>query len=118
MIAKQNRKLGNWLLLFFTFLIYSFSSIFSKLASTHAFLSLPYLLFFLCVIISLGIYAFFWQKILVLYPLNKAYLYKSSTIIIILLISHFLFHEEISINNIIGILFIIAGLFVLTWEKV
>ena len=116
MIAK-NKKRGNVILLLTTFILYSFSSVFSKLASMNTIFSLSYCMFFICVLFSLGIYAILWQKILMVYPLNKAYLYKSSTIIMILLISHFIFGETITYKNLIGILFIISGLFVLTWEK-
>ena len=104
-------------LLIITFVVYSCSSIFSKSASVYEFLSLKYLFFLGGVLCSMAIYAVLWQKELSFLPLNQAYLLKSSTILMILAISHFMFSETITFHNIIGALFIMAGIFMLTWEK-
>lgn len=65
----------------------------------------------------MAVYAILWQKVLAFMPLNQAYLLKSSTILLILAISHFVFSEAISFYNIIGALFIMAGIFILTCKK-
>jgi drug/metabolite transporter (DMT)-like permease len=65
----------------------------------------------------LGFYAVLWQKVLEVYPLNKAFLCKSVTIIIILALSHYLFGETISLNNILGAILIILGIGMLSWKK-
>ncbi len=99
------------------FIVYACSSIFSKFASLHDFLSLPYLFFLGLVVLMLGLYALLWQKVLSMIELNRAFLYKSSTILMILSASVFVFGENISRNNIVGALFIISGLVVLSWKK-
>lgn len=109
-------NLRNILLLLLTFLIYSGTSIFSKCASYHQVFSIPYISFFSCTILLLFLYAILWQKVLSIFPLNRAFLYKSSTIIMILCISHFVFDELITINNILGVVLIIIGLVFLSWE--
>lgn len=108
---------SNFLLLLFSFLVYSGTGVFSKLASQTSFLSIQYILFFCGVIASLGLYAVLWQKILSFMPLNKAFLCKSICIVFTLGISYGLFSEQITCNNIIGVFFIIGGLMVLAWRK-
>lgn len=105
------------LLLIITFAIYSGTSFFSKCASNYLMLSVPYILYFGCVLFFLFVYAILWQKVLSIFPLNKAFLYKSSTIIMILCISHFVFNESITVNNLLGVILIISGLCFLSWEK-
>lgn len=105
------------LLLLLAFVIYSGTGIFTKLASQHSFLSLPYILFFGCVIATLGLYAVLWQKVLTFMPLNKAFLCKSICIVFTLAISYGLFGEHITRNNILGAICIILGLVVLSWKK-
>ena len=81
-------------------------------------MSINYILFLGAVVAALGIYAMLWQKVLAVMPLSRAFLYKSITIVIALLICHFLFDESISINNIIGAGIIISGIVVLSWKEV
>lgn len=95
----------------------SFPLLFIKFASLQDFLTLKYFVFTFLALLTLGIYAILWQKVLSFMPLHKAYLYKSPTIIIVLLYSAILFNETITTNNIIGLLFILAGLYILSWKK-
>lgn len=104
-------------LLILAFLVYSLSSVFCKLASQNEMLGFWYLFYFGCVIFMLGTYAILWQKVLSFLPLNKAFLCKSITILMILCVSHFLFNEAISTNNLIGTAFIISGIIALSWKK-
>lgn len=106
------------ILIAITFLIYSGSAVFSKFTSMQEFMSINYILFLGAVVAALGIYAILWQKVLTIMPLSRAFLYKSTTIIITLFICHFLFDESISINNIIGAGIIIGGIVLLSWKKV
>lgn len=105
------------IIILLAFIVYSCSSVFSKLASKYDFLSQKYLLSFACVVVSMGIYAILWQKVLSFMALNKAFLCKSITIVFILMISFVGFKETITINNIIGAGLIISGLCILAWKK-
>lgn len=110
----------NWrhiALVIIAFLFYSCSTIFSKLASNHNFLSSFYILYFGCVVLSLLVYAVLWQQILAIMDLSKAFLCKCITILFILAFSYFLFKENINTNNIIGSILIICGLAVLAWKR-
>ena len=65
----------------------------------------------------LGLYAILWQKVLSFMPLNKAFLCKSVTLILGLLVAHFIFSEVITISNIVGAFFILGGLVVLSCKQ-
>ncbi len=117
MISKESSLLVKSLFLLIAFLFYSCEGIFGKIASQYPFLGLRYIFFFSCVIISLGIFAILWQKVLEIVPLSKAFLCKSITIVFILAVSHFAFDESITLNNIVGIFFIIGGITLLAWKK-
>lgn len=107
----------NALFLLLTFSIYSCSSIFSKLASLSSVFSFDYLLCLGVIVLALFVYAILWQKVLSIIPLNKAFLCKSVTIVMIMAASALFFKETITTNNIIGSVFIILGLVVLAWKK-
>jgi len=110
-------SLKHILLLFVSFVVYSMTGVFSKMASMHEFLSVKYIGFFACVLLMLGLYAILWQKVLSFMPLHKAFLCKSICIVITLAISYFVFAETLTLNNILGAGCIISGLVVLSWQK-
>ena len=99
-----------YLALIGAFLIYSFAPILSKAASTHGFLSLPYLLYLAGAVLTLGIYAIVWQQIIKRIPVSDAYMFKGTTIIFVLLLSRLLFGEAITLQNCIGAAIIIGGI--------
>lgn len=105
------------LLIILVFLIYSLSMVFLKLTSQEEFMGINYMFFFACVIITMLLYAILWQKVLTYMPLNKLFLCKSSTILIILAVSSFIFDEKINLNNILGSILILSGLITLAWKK-
>lgn len=65
----------------------------------------------------MGIYAVLWQKVLSIIPLNRAYLYKSSGIIISLMYAYIFFGEEITVKNILGALMIVIGILILSYKQ-
>lgn len=96
-----------------SFLIYSFSSILSKLASSQDFLSPLYILCFCGIILMLAIYAIIWQQILIKIPLSIAMANKPVVLIFSLLWAVLLFNESISLKMFVGILFILCGIFII-----
>ena len=106
-----------WGLLLFTFVIYALSGIISKQTSLYIFLSWSYLCGLFGALFTLGLYAILWQKILSFMLLNKAFLCKSMTILMVLAVSAFFFKEQVTLNNIIGSAVIIVGLVVLVWKE-
>lgn len=105
------------LLLIVSFLILSSSGVFLKLASMHEFLSLQFIAYFGMTVLVMAIYAVLWQKVLEIMPLHKAYLCKSSGVGISLMYAYIIFHEHISINNILGCIMIILGIMALSYNK-
>ena len=103
--------------MYMAFFIYSLSGIFSKLASKHDFLSLPYILCFVGVIFILGFYAILWQQVLKKLPLSIAMSNKPFVLVFGTLWAVLLFGEIIGVKFFIGIAIIIAGLFVMGAEN-
>lgn len=71
-------------------------------------------LFYISSIICLVLQAVFWQRALIHFPLSFAYPFMSLVNFIILFLSHFLFEENISINNVFGLTLISCGIMVLS----
>jgi len=94
----------------FSFLIYSFTSIFSKGASQNDFLSLPYILFLAGAVCVLGIFALLWQQIIKKMPVSDAYMFKGSSLIFTLVLLSIIFGEPITLQNVIGAGLIIGGM--------
>ena len=113
MKQNVNLSIGNVLILCVSIAIYSTSGIFSKLASGYDFLSMSYIVCLGGVICVLGVYAVLWQMMLKKVPLNQAYLFRSLGLVYGLCIAHFLFHENITIQNITGCCLVLTGMLVL-----
>ena len=107
----------NLLLLAAAFLVYSSESFFIKLASNEETMSISFIMYYGLAICVLGVYAVLWQFALKRIPLSIAFMCKSITLILILLIAHMLFGEMITVNNILGSGIILSGIILLAWEK-
>ncbi len=81
-----------------------------KMASPHEFLSVPYILWMLGAIGVMGLYAVLWQQVLTRIPLSSAYMFKGTSLIFVLLLSAWLFHEGISWQNVLGSIIIVSGI--------
>lgn len=103
------KGIGSYILLFGSFVIYSFVSVFSKLAATQE--TLMGTLFFMGLeVVTLGIYAIAWQQVLKRFSLIKAMSSKGITVIISMLWAVLLFREHITVQNIIGAVLIMIGI--------
>lgn len=114
---KKRPTLGSFLLLIFAVNLYATSGYFSKMSSFHSFLSLPYILYFVCVVAVLGAYAVLWQLTLKRMPLSLAYPFKAFGIVVGLAIAYFAFDEALTWQNIIGSLLVISGLVIMSTGK-
>jgi len=97
------------ILLHIIMMIYSVSSVFSKLASKEDLLSFKFIVFYGLVIFILFIYAILWQQVLKKMPLTTAYANKAVVIIWGLVWGKLLFHEEITLKKIIASIVIMIG---------
>lgn len=108
-IIKRKDRVFDYLFLHFTILIFTGTTICSKLASSCTFLSLGYIMSFVGIIFSLGTFALLWQQVIKRFEPSVAYSNKSVTTIWVLLFSCLIFNEGITINNIIGTVILIVG---------
>ena len=77
---KKQLKWGNILMLQAVFLVYSISSVVSKLASGRELFSVEFLLLYGLDILVLGIYALLWQQVIKKFELSVAYANKAVTL--------------------------------------
>ena len=91
-------------------LIYACTAIFTKSASQHQFLSLPYILRLVGAVAVMGVYALLWQQVIKRMPIAEAYMFKGTSLIFVLLLSALIFGEAITLSNIIGAVVIIVGI--------
>lgn len=102
-----------YLYLHIILLLQVFSGICLKFASGNNFLSINFILFYGLGIFFLILYAFFWQKILKIMPLSTAYMNVSMVIIWMIFVGYLIWGEPITINKIIGALFVITGIIII-----
>lgn len=101
-----------WLLaLHVLLLFYSLCGVFAKLAAKEAFLSLPFILFYIAEIFVLFVYAVLWQQILKHIPLTVAFCNKSVGMIWTMGWSVFLFKETLTPAMFIGAIIVLIGVF-------
>jgi multidrug transporter EmrE-like cation transporter len=105
-------------LILLSILFQSISGIFGKYAAlTSSQLSLLSIFsntFFLLNLMCLFFQAIVWQQALIHFPLSFAYPFLSLVNFIILFLSAILFHEEVTVANIIGLVLISVGLSLLS----
>ena len=106
-------KLKDYIQLHLNILLFSLTSVFSKAASVqynkHG-LSRPQLYLFLFLMVAnCGIYAITWQQVIKKFSLSTAYANKSVYLLWSQIWAVLIFHENLSIQNIIGILVVLFG---------
>lgn len=108
----MKKKINSVILLNIIMLIYSLSSVFSKKAAENDFLSKGFMIFYVLVLFSLGVYAIGWQQVIKYIPLTTAYSNKAVTVVWGMVWGYVLFHERISSGKVIGAFLIIAGIII------
>lgn len=99
-------------------LIYTLSGVAAKLASGYPFLSLPFIFYYGIEIMILGVYAILWQQIIKRVDLSIAYANRAIALLWSMLWAAMLFHEQITWNNIVGVLIVIAGTIIVNSDGV
>lgn len=96
-------------LLHMMLMIYSLSGIFSKKAAEVAFLSIPFIVYYGCIIGLLGFYAIGWQQIIKRLPLTTAFANKAVTIVWGIIWGAVFFHEPVTLWKVLGAFLVIVG---------
>lgn len=90
-------------------LLYSVSSVFSKIASSFQFISLPWCLCYLAMLLLLGVYAIGWQQVLKRFPLTFAFANKAVTVIWGAIWGVVVFHELFSVGKLVALGLVALG---------
>lgn len=108
----MKKKLYVYMGLHILLLVYSASTVFSKLASGYSFLSFKFLLCYGMVLLLLGAYAVFWQQIIKRLPLMTAYANKAVTVVWGIVWGAVFFDEKITWEKALGAALVIAGVII------
>lgn len=103
------KKIKDYAFLHILILLFSFSSVCSKLASGYEFLSFKFCLFYGLAILILGIYAILWQQVLKRFTLTTAFLNKAVTVVWGIVLGFLILGEGITLNMIIGAIIVLIG---------
>jgi uncharacterized membrane protein len=115
---ERKQRATDYLLLHLTFFLYSLSAVLAKTAAIQGLFTYRFFLFAFAELIFLGIYALLWQQALRRFPLVKAFSNKGAVVIWNLLWAAVLFHEQITVFNLIGSLIIMIGIMVVSSDDV
>lgn len=105
---KSNFK--RYVLLHILLLVFSLSSVCSKLAAGEEFMSIRFIVLYGTVILLLGIYAVFWQQIIKNMPLTAAYANRAVTVFWGMVWGLLIFREKITPGKAAGAALVIAGI--------
>ena len=97
----------------FAVMLYACTGIFTKLASRENTLSLRFVIFYGIALLIMFVYALLWQQFLRRLPLSTAYAHRCLSSIWSIIIGKTFFMEQISANQIIGSLVLIAGVYMI-----
>lgn len=104
------QKKARWFWLLHIILgIYAIGGVCSKLAAKQAVLSLPFLLLYGGVLVTLVVYAIGWQQVIKHLPLTTAYANKAVTVIWGIVFGFLIFGEQVSPKQMLGAAVIIIG---------
>ena len=107
------KRLKDYIQLHLNILLFSLTSVFSKAASVqynkHGLGSPLLYLFLFLMVANCGIYAITWQQVIKKFSLSTAYANKSVYLLWSQIWAVLIFHENLSIQNIIGILVVLFG---------
>ena len=96
--------------------IYSISTVVAKFASQQAFFSMRFLLLYGMEILCLGIYAILWQQVIKYMEISVAYANRAIGLLWTLLFATLFFRERITVQNVIGVIIVIAGTMIVNSE--
>lgn len=103
-------RLMDYVFLHASILIYSFGSIFSKLASREKFLSFEYISLYGSALVILFFFALIWQQVLKRMTLSTAVVNKSIIVVWGIIWGYLFFNEIITLQKLLGTVIILIGL--------
>ena len=106
----MNSTIKRYVLLNILLLVFSLSSVCSKLAAKEEFMSFKFIMMYGFVIMLLGVYAIFWQQIIKSMPLTAAYANRAITVFWGMLWGLIIFKEKITPGKVAGAALVVAGI--------
>lgn len=91
-------------------LVYSLSTVFSKLAGEYELFSPQFIIFFCLMFLCLGVYAIFWQKILSRFKLSVAYANRAADLFWGIILGSIFFAEPITIQKMVSVAIVFVGI--------
>ena len=110
-------SLGNIILLQLVVMIYSVADVIAKFVSRQEFMSARYIMLFMLEFAALGAYAILWQQAIKHFELSIAYVNKAMTLLWAMIWSIFIFHESLTLQNVLGVALVIVGIIIINGEK-
>jgi len=110
MTGLQADKIKNVVFLQFSIFVLSLGGIAAKKASAFSLASMGFFVYYGLEILAIGVYAIIWQQIIKRFDLSVAYANKGSLIIWTFMWAVLFFHENITVNNILGAVLVAAGI--------
>lgn len=100
----------------FLYFFLSLSSVFMKFASINNDLIMKGVYYILSML-TLGVFALLWQKMLTKFNLSKVYVFKATTIIWGMILGYLFFKEQISIQMVIGAMITMIGVYIIIGDE-
>lgn len=107
--VKKKNMVRNIIFLQIIIMIYTLSTVVSKMAAGEKFLSIQFIGFYALEIMILGIYAVLWQQIIKHFQISIAYANRALGLLWSMIWAVVFFHDQITIKNIIGVIIVIIG---------
>ena len=113
---KKKITLRDLLILQGVVMVFSITSVVANFASRQSFLTPGFFLFYGLEVAVLGVYALLWQQVIKKFDISIAYANKAMVLLWGMLWSVVIFHTGVTPKQIVGCLFVIAGVIVLNRE--
>ena len=114
---KKKAGVGNIILLQLVVMIYSVADVIAKFVSRQEFMSARYIMQFMLEFAALGACAILWQQAIKHFELSIAYVNKAMTLLWAMIWSIFIFHESLTLQNVLGVALVIVGIIIINGEK-
>mgnify|MGYP005819866465 CR=1 FL=1 len=113
-------KIKDYILLHLNILLFSFTSVFSKLASVQfrekGIWSILFYVFLFLMLLNCFVYALAWQKVIRKFDLNVAYANRTVYLIWSQVWAVAIFHENLTVRNILGLLIVFVGVMIVSTQ--
>ena len=113
-------KIKDYILLHLNIMLFSFTSVFSKLASVQfnkkGIWSIWLYVFLFLMLLNCFVYALAWQKVIRRFELNVAYANRTVYLIWRQVWAVMIFHENLTARNILGLLIVFVGVMIVSTQ--